>query len=258
MGRSTAVFAPLALAAALRLLGSPAYQHHRGRPVLGVWGLGFRDRPLTPGGVSGWLAALRAATPGGLTILGGVPAGWRTGDADAAADPAWREVFRGIEVLSPWTVGRFGDAASADRFRSQRMEPDLREVARTGQDYMPVIFPGFSWSNLMRARGRETAFNEIRRRCGSFYWHQAANAVGAGARMIYTAMFDEVDEGTAIFKLAPSRRSLPAGGGFLPLDADGCALPADWYLRLAGGITRGLVAGRVPAAIPRDVDEIPP
>ena len=30
------------------ITSSPAYLHHRGHPLLGVWGLGFAGRPLTP------------------------------------------------------------------------------------------------------------------------------------------------------------------------------------------------------------------
>lgn len=47
------------------------------------------------------------------------------------------------------------------------------------------------------------------------------------------AMFDEVDEGTAMFKLAPTRDSVPAGLPLVTLDADGDQLPSDWYLQLA-------------------------
>jgi hypothetical protein len=55
--------------------------------------------------------------------------------------------------------------------------------------------------------------------------------------MIYGAMFDEVDEGTAMFKLVASASDAPqrqAAPSFVTLDADGCRLPSDWYLRLAG------------------------
>ena len=56
--------------------------------------------------------------------------------------------------------------------------------------------------------------------------------------MLKIAMFDEVDESTAIMKVAPSRDRAPAQGFWLTLDADGAALPSDWYLRLSGEITR--------------------
>lgn len=53
-------------------------------------------------------------------------------------------------------------------------------------------------------------------------------------------MFDEMDEGTAMFKLAPTAAELPAQGTFVPLNIDGTNLPGDWYLRLAGAATRML------------------
>lgn len=52
------------------------------------------------------------------------------------------------------------------------------------------------------------------------------------------AMFDEVNEGTAIFKAVPSRKEAPQPGYWLTLDADGENLPNDWYLRLATEISR--------------------
>ena len=53
-------------------------------------------------------------------------------------------------------------------------------------------------------------------------------------------MFDEVDEGTAMFKLTETARATPVEARFLTLDADGDALPKDWYLRLAGEAQRVL------------------
>ncbi|MFC2079568.1 hypothetical protein ACFLSZ_06280 [Candidatus Bipolaricaulota bacterium] len=63
--------------------------------------------------------------------------------------------------------------------------------------------------------------------------------------MLYIAMFDEVDEGTATFKLAPTSAEIPAQGTFVPLDIDGYALPSDWYLQLAREATR-MVTGEIP------------
>jgi hypothetical protein len=52
--------------------------------------------------------------------------------------------------------------------------------------------------------------------------------------MMYIAMFDEVDEGTAIYKVAATPAGLPNGVQLLSLNVDGINLPSDWYLRLGG------------------------
>lgn len=119
--------------------------------------------------------------------------------------------------------------------------PDLALTAKNRQMYMPVVFPGFSWHNLKP----EAAKNQIPRDRGEFLWRQAYNAKMAGAKMLKIAMFDEVNEGTAIFKVAARRQDAPDHGFWLTLDADGATLPSDWYLRLAGEITR-IFHGEIP------------
>ncbi|WP_431283023.1 glycoside hydrolase family 71/99-like protein [Humitalea sp. 24SJ18S-53] len=234
------------------LTDSPAYQRHRGRPVLMIWGLGFRDRPGDPAAARALLAAVRDAGP--VTLVGGVPTNWRTLDRDAKGDAEWAAIYRSFEVLSPWTVGRYGDARSIDANRIDRLLPDLEATRRTGQDLMPVIFPGFSWANVMALNGRTAPRNAFPRRCGAFYWDQARALGRSGATMVYTAMFDEVNEGTAIYKLAPTARDLPESPVFVPLDIDGCRLPSDWYLRIAGQISRRIGTrdwpDRLPLALP--------
>ena len=66
---------------------------------------------------------------------------------------------------------------------------------------MPVIFPGFSWYNL-RQNGQGSPKNQIPRMKGEFLWRQCYNAKAAGAEMLKIAMFDEVNEATAMFKTA--------------------------------------------------------
>ena len=69
--------------------------------------------------------------------------------------------------------------------------------------------------------------------------------------MLKIAMFDEVNEGTAIFKVAASKREAPDQGEWVTLDADGEKLPSDWYLRLAGEITKSFHNGtQLPQEIP--------
>lgn len=219
----------------LKITESPRYLRHAGKPVLAVWGLGFSDRPGTAAQARDIIDQLQTG-PHPVTLVGGVPSNWRTLDEDSKTEAAWADVYRSFDVLSPWAVGRYADDAGADTFREQRIAPDLAELAGTDIAYMPVVFPGFSWHNL----NDEYPLNQIPRRGGAFYWRQVHNALQAGSTMLYGAMFDEVDEGTAFFKAAPSSDDLPEQGTFLALDADGESLPSDWYLRLGGAATRAL------------------
>jgi len=57
-----------------------------------------------------------------------------------------------------------------------------------------------------------------------------------------------VDEGTAMFKTAPTAAQQPNGAALVPLDIDGQSLPSDWYLRLAGAATEVLRGSRALSA----------
>jgi hypothetical protein len=221
----------------LQITASAQYLRHHGKPVVAVWGFGFSGRQDTPQQAQEVITFFKSA---GLTVMGGLPTYWRTLNNDAQSNPAWAAVFRSFDIISPWSVGRYGDLAGADNFRRNLIVPDLAEAIAHGRDYMPVIFPGFSWFNLNGG-----PLNQIPRNGGSFYWRQAYNAMLSGCNMIYGAMFDEVDEGTAMYKLAPTANELPAQGSFVPLDIDGNSLPSDWYLRLAREASR-MLRGDIP------------
>jgi hypothetical protein len=213
---------------------SPSYLRHRDKPLLGIWGLGFKDRPLGPDQAGQLIKALQSGDGSpAVTVLGGVPSGWRTLSADSRLEPQWSAIYRMLDVISPWSVGRFADDRGAEAFMRERMMPDFVETSKLKIDYLPVIFPGFSWHNLKGG----APINQISRRCGRFYQVQASNALDAGAQMLYSAMFDEVDEGTALFKVLPRHQDLPQGATLLSLDADGCTLESDSYLKMAGRVT---------------------
>lgn len=226
----------------LRVTDSPRYLRHRGRPLVAIWGLGFTDRAVTPQQAAALIDFFRHPPDPryAATVLGGVPAGWRTLSGDAQPDPRWAEVYRSFDVISPWTIGRFRTLSTIDRFYAESVEADLAETRAAGIDYLPVLFPGFSWHHLRS----ESELNRIPRLGGRFYWRQVLRALDAGATMFYGAMFDEVDEGTAMFKVAASAGQAPDGVPLVTLDADGEALPTDWYLRLAREAQRRLSTRR--------------
>ncbi len=220
----------------LRLLESSAYQKHAGKPIVAVWGIGFGDgRDYTLDECHALLRFLHDNPEfGKLTVMAGVPWGWRTLDRDAAPDPKLHEVLRKADVLSPWAVGRYADQASASRIISAVHEADATWCRQHGQDYLPVIFPGFSWANLMHLRGEEAPLNQVPRAGGRFLWHQARERIRLGSTMLYVAMFDELDEGTAIFKTASK---VPVGTRGFVTEPE---LPTDHYLWLTGQIGRAL------------------
>jgi hypothetical protein len=70
--------------------------------------------------------------------------------------------------------------------------------------------------------------------------------------MIYVAMFDEVDEGTAIFKCA---NEVPVGTASKFLNFEG--LPSDYYLKLVGTGTK-LLRGELSAEAQNKVTQSMP
>ncbi|MBL8176565.1 MAG: hypothetical protein JNK48_17950, partial [Bryobacterales bacterium] len=218
----------------MKVTEHPMYLHHNGKPVVSIWGMGLDDGPGHPPEDAQVAKDLIAWFKQHATYMGGTPSRWGTLTNDSKKTPDWGETYAMMDIVQPWTVGRYATVELADRWKDNMLIPDLKKTAANNQIYMPVIFPGFSWKNLKN----NDRPNQIPRLGGEFLWRQAYNAKIAGATVLKIAMFDEVDEATAIFKLAARRSDAPDQGYWLTLDADGHDLPSDWYLRLAGAITR--------------------
>jgi hypothetical protein len=77
-------------------------------------------------------------------------------------------------------------------------------------------------------------------------WKQAYNIRSLAIPSAYVAMFDECNEGTAIFKAAENASMIPTNRYFLTLDADGVSCSSDFYLRLVGDEIR-MIKGFAPA-----------
>lgn len=221
----------------MQITRDPAYLRHRGRPVVSVWGCGFSDnRKYT---IAECLSLVRFLKDdpkyGGCTVMLGVPTYWRTLNRDAVADPALHDLVKQADILSPWFVGRFGTIEDAVRMGRDVAAPDIAWCKAAGLDYLPVVYPGFSWHNM----NPSSKSNAIPRQGGRFLWAQYAAYKRAGANMVYQAMFDEVDEGTAIFKCT---NDVPVGEStFVTYEG----LPSDHYLWLVGQAAR-MVRGKAP------------
>jgi hypothetical protein len=203
-----------------------AYLQHNGKPVVAVWGIGFNDgRKYTLAECERLISFLKHDPQyGDCTVMAGVPTGWRTLDADSVKDEALHRVLADADIISPWTVGRYASLEQIDSHAERRWRSDIDWCKEHGKEYLPVAFPGFSWHN-----GHPPApSNQIPRLDGKFLWRQFVAANRAGASMIYVAMFDEMDEGTAIFKCT---NDPPVGASpfvtFAPM-------PPDHYLWLTG------------------------
>ena len=123
-----------------------------------------------------------------------------------------------------------------DRYRDVILD-DITWCKANNIDYVPCVTPGFSWHNLSRqsAKLEPKPVNSIPRLGGKFYWQQISTAIVSGADMLYIAMFDEVNEGTAIFKVSDNP---PVSDVAKFVDNDG--LPSDHYLWLTGEASRML------------------
>jgi len=221
--------------------GEKTYLHHRGKPLVAIWGVGFPDRSynIRSIGLQRFIDFLKNdPVYGGCSIMMGVPTFWRDLNADCNPDPYLHELIRQIDIVLPWMVQRFSPLLhnDMDRYRDVILD-DITWCKANNIDYVPCVTPGFSWHNLSRqsAKLEPKPVNSIPRLGGKFYWQQISTAIVSGADMLYIAMFDEVNEGTAIFKVTDNP---PASDVAKFVDNDG--LPSDHYLWLTGEASRML------------------
>jgi hypothetical protein len=198
-----------------KMTSSPAYARHHGKPVVCTWGFGFNDDNHAFSAAA-CLDVVNWFKGQGCYVIGGVPTWWRNGTGDSR--PGFLGVYSALNMISPWMVGRIGDAAGSDNFYNVANSGDQAYCNAHGIDYQPCVLPG-DLSLSQRAHG-------------DFMWRQFYNMVRVGAQGIYISMFDEFGEGNQIVETAPTQALVPVGSGLESLDEDGTACSADYYLRL--------------------------
>jgi hypothetical protein len=193
------------------------YLRHNGKPVLFVWGF-FSDR-FDAALAHRVIDFFKADGPYAVTLIGGCPWQWRQ-----ERDAEWARALRRFDVISPWNVGNAMNIDGRKFANTSTWKDDKTEAEKAGRAFLPVVYPGFGWTNL---KGKRASGQTIPRLGGEFFWRQFSTAADLGVEMAYVAMFDEVDEGTAIFKVS---NDPPTQAAFQTLEG----LPTDWYLRLTG------------------------
>lgn len=187
------------------------YLYHNGKPVICLWGVGFDDGrhdTITSPASAYSLYSVRKLVDffkndplyGGCAVLLGVNYTWRFKTNKPFIDDFLTDIIKMSDIINPWTVGRFSSINSMSSFATQ-IQGDMLWCDINGIEYMPCAFPGFSWLN-MAFRDPSKGTTIISRDKGNFIWQQFETAISKGVKQIYATMFDEIDEGTALFKVA--------------------------------------------------------
>jgi hypothetical protein len=205
---------------------NPTYLYHNGKPLVTIWGVGFNDnRAYTLTDVNKLVDKLIASKK--FSIMLGVPYYWRTFGNDTQNSQLLHDLIKKVDIIMSWAVGRYG----IDGYNPNMVAEDIKWCKAGGVDYVPLVFPGFSWANM---HNDPSLYNSIPRLEGNFLWKQIAGAKTEGAKSLYVAMFDEIDEGTAIYKVS-HESNVPLNGDtglkFVGVEDN---LDTDYYLWLVG------------------------
>lgn len=206
----------------------PRYLHEAGRPVVQIYGFYFNNKSnfISPEVGNKLIDFFKAPGPYSAFLYGGGDWNWRR-----VPDPAWQAMFKRFDAYAPWNVGNITiDSAGIKHATTNYWRDDRAECERNGCLWTPVVYPGFSWDNLQKLTPGSSI---IPRRKGQFLWEQFHVLSEMKQTTVYVAMFDEVDEGTAIYKIAADP---PTQAHFVDLEG----MASDWYLRLVGQGTKML------------------
>jgi hypothetical protein len=198
------------------LTQDPRYLFQNGKPLLFIFGFfpdRFTNNLALPQRIIAWFKTNSVAP---VTLIGSGEWWWRTETASG-----WSNLFRSFDGYSPWNTGN--TTGGNPQYASVNYwADDLQAATDAGMMWIPEIYPGFSWDNLQKL---PPGTSKIDRLGGDFLWQQFYAVKNLGLDWAFVGMFDEVDEGTAIFKVS---NTPPTQGYFVTYDG----YPTDWYLRL--------------------------
>lgn len=183
------------------------YLHENNKPLIALWGVGFNpsERGYTNEDIQTLSDKLKEM---GYSIMLGVSTYWRAGGGDTYIPglSTLHKLIKSVDVIMPWNVGRFSDVngymtGGNDGGFANMVKKDIewcKAANVSGESkvqFVPHCFPGASDLNM------HPYYERGSRDKGNFYWTQMYNCISKGCTMLYIAMFDEIDEGTAIYKV---------------------------------------------------------
>ena len=207
------------------VISSTSYAQMDGRPVVCMWGLDPTSESYANHDAS--MEFICWLQDRGYYVIGGTSNNtWYDGEN------AFTDVYRQLDMLSPWTVGRYG-YNNVFAWMKKNVEPALKVCEEFNIAYQPVVLAGSAWHNHNWGYP-----NDQPRLAGNFLWRQVYALKNLyKCERVYFAMFDEYDEATAITKAAQDSYDIPEDEQyFSTLSVDGTWLSSDYYLRLAGTI----------------------
>ena len=193
-----------------RSKGQRYFLYHNGKPLIGLVSVGQASAEYS---ISQAQQIVNGLQELGFSIMLGVPAYWREpGKGDCTDDSSITTLIQDVDIIMPWLVGVYdydgttgaggGKFTSyfSDRIEEKKIasyvyqQGDFTQAEEYGVEYCPLVFAGFSDRNI---HPNNKVYD---RHHGDFYWQQIHKFINKGAKMLYVAMFDEIDEGTAIYK----------------------------------------------------------
>jgi hypothetical protein len=201
----------------MKITQDPCYLHHNGKPVVGLYGF-YKSQIDTFATAGAALDIFQKGLPQyqGFVIGAGFWP-WRI-DAKFAD---WKPLIYRMGGWQGWNVGNAADGhpPNTDYYPGDKADLDAHGVM-----FQPLIYPGGSAFNREKKSPPGKILDRMK---GDFIWAQFARARQISAQSVFIAMFDEIDEGTAIFKVT---NAPPSQHWFR--DYEG--LPSDCYLCYTG------------------------
>ncbi|APR83195.1 xylosidase/arabinosidase [Minicystis rosea] len=212
----------------MKITSDPRYQKHGGVPVIGIFG--FYEERFSAATAHAILDIFKDAGPYQAFVAGAGAWYWNV----MPYSNAWKDVIYRMGSWQPWNTGNSG-GKPGDVPNTAYWAADKAALAAHGVMYQPQIYPGGSDFNRSHKPWGPSTEDRIQ---GGFLWSQIAAATTLGASSVFLGMFDEIDEGTQIFKVS---QAPPTEANF----RDYQGLPSDAYLCFTGQGTK-MIRGEIP------------